>query len=91
MDFIEDLPLSNGFSVIMVIVDKLSKYFHFVPLTHPFIDVTVTVAFFHNFFKLHGLPASIVYDKGFVFLNRFWKELFRLQGVTLAYSSAYHP
>ena len=43
------------------------------------------------FFKLHDLPKTIVSDRGSIFTSSFWKELFRLQGVNLSYSSAYHP
>lgn len=91
MDFIKGLPLSHGFFVILVVVDQISKYSHFIPLKHPFTTVTVAIAFFDNVFKLQDLPASIVFDRGSIFLSNFWKELFRLQGVSLAYSLAYHP
>lgn len=71
MDFIEGLPLANGFLVIMVVVDRLSKYSYCIPLKHPFIDVIVAVAFFDNVFKFHGLPTTIVSDRGSVFLSHF--------------------
>lgn len=52
MDFIEGLPLSKGYSVIMVIVDRFSKYSHFIPLAHPYTAATVAKAFMENIFKL---------------------------------------
>lgn len=75
----------------MVIVDRLTKYVHFIPLSHSYTAVKVTALFISHIFKLHGLPTSIVSDRDPVFTSRFWEELFRLQGVDLAMSSAYHP
>lgn len=71
MDFIEGLPLSNGFSIIFMVVDRLFKYSHFMALKHPFIVVTVAQTLFDNVFKSHGMPANIVSDRGLVFLNHF--------------------
>ena len=77
MDFIEGLPSSNGYSVIMVIVDRLTKYAHFVALKHPFIAITVAKAFVANVVRLHGVPTSIVSDRDKVFLSSFWQTLFQ--------------
>ncbi|GJW88725.1 ty3-gypsy retroelement polyprotein [Tanacetum coccineum] len=60
IDFIEGLPMSKGKSVIMVVVDRLSKYSHLIPLAHPFTVVQVAQAFLDNIYKLHGLPKVIV-------------------------------
>ena len=62
MDFIDGLPLSHSYNCIMVIVDKFSKYAHFVPLSHPFTAYKVALAFMEHVFKLHGLPESIIFD-----------------------------
>lgn len=91
MDFVEGLPISNGHSVIMVVVDRFPKYSHFITLKHLFTAITVALTFFDNVFKLHGMPAIIVTDRGSTFVSNFWKELFHLQGVSLAYFPAYHP
>ncbi|GAU31857.1 hypothetical protein TSUD_114680 [Trifolium subterraneum] len=91
MDFIIGLPPSNGFTVIMVVVDRLSKYGHFTPLKADFTSLKVAEAFIHNVVKLHGFPKSIVSDRDKVFTSSFWQHLFKLSGTTLAMSSAYHP
>ena len=91
MDFVEGLPRSEGKNVIMVVVDRFTKYGHFIPLSHPFSVTTVATAYLDNVYKLHGNPTSIVSDRGPKFLSNFWQDLFKLQGVTLHLSSAYHP
>jgi hypothetical protein len=91
MDFIEGLPKSEGKDVIMVVVDRFSKYAHFMSLIHPYSAPTMANIFMDNVYKLHGLPTSIVSDRDPVFLSKFWKEMFSIQGVNLLYSLAYHP
>jgi hypothetical protein len=91
MDFIEALPKVGGKSVILTVVDRLSKYAHFIPLTHPYSATTVAHKLFSEIVKLHGLPKSIVSDRDVVFTSRFWHELFRLSAVKLQMTSAYHP
>jgi hypothetical protein len=91
MDFITGLPISGNKSVIMVVVDCLSKYAHFCALQHPFTASTVAQPFMEQVFKLHGMPHSIVYDRDPTFTSNFWQELFKLQGTQLHLNSTYHP
>jgi len=91
MDFIEGLPKSEGYSVILVVVDRLTKCAHFLPLKHPYTASTVAQVFMDRVVTLHGLPHSIVTDRDTVFLSHFWKELFKLYKVNLHLSTAYHP
>jgi hypothetical protein len=72
MDFIIGLPKSEGKSVIMVIVDRLTKYAHFCALSHPFKASTVATTFMETVQKLHGSPKIIVSDRDPIFTGHFW-------------------
>jgi hypothetical protein len=74
MDFIEGLPLSDHADVILVVVDRLTKYAHFLPLKHPYSATSVAKAYMDNIVKLHGVPLSIVSDRDKVFTSVFWRE-----------------
>ena len=76
MDFITWLPKSQGFEVILVVVDRLSKYAHFILLKHPFTAKMVAESFVKEIVRENGIPRTIISDKDLVFLNNFWKELF---------------
>jgi hypothetical protein len=91
MDFIEGLPSSGNANCILVVVDKFSKYSHFIPLHHPFTAAIVAQTFLHNVYKLHGLPTTIISDRDKVFTSQLWQELFKAIKVQLQMSSAYHP
>ena len=91
MDFIEGLPKSGGYNCILVVVDRFSKYAHFVPLAHPFSASQVATAYMNNVFKLHSMPKSIVSDRDKIFTSHFWRELHKITGTVLEFSSPYHP
>jgi hypothetical protein len=91
MDFVEGFPKVGGKSVILTVVDRFSKYAHFVPLSHPYTASSVAKAFFDHIARHHGIPCSIVSDRDPVFTSTFWTELFTRTGVKLQMSSAFHP
>jgi hypothetical protein len=91
MDFITGLPKSGNKSVIMVVVDHLSKYAHLYSLQHPFTTSMVAQIFMDQVFKLHGMPHSIVSDCDPTFISNFWQEVFKMQGTELNLRTAYHP
>jgi transposase InsO family protein len=91
MDFVEALPKVHGKSVILTVVDQFSKYAHFIALDHPYTASSVARVFFMDIVRLHGFPESIVSDRDPVFTSNIWRELFKLAGVTLRLSTAFHP
>ncbi|KAJ8324255.1 hypothetical protein O5D80_8742 [Batrachochytrium dendrobatidis] len=91
MDFISSLPTSNGHTCIFVIVCSLTKLAHFVSCPElPSADETATM-FIENVFRLHGLPDSIVSDRGPQFTSHFWQALCKGLGIRTRLSTAFHP
>jgi len=91
MDFVEGLPKSGVFDTILVVVDKFSKYSHFIALKHPFTAASVATVFMSNIYKLHDMPVAIVSDRDRVFTSQLWQALFKMAGVKLLMSTSYHP
>ena len=91
MDFITQLPKSEGYTTICIVVDRFSKFAHFLPLKLGFTAKTVAQVFISTVVKLHGFPTSIVSDRDPLFLSKFWRQLFKFSRTQLHYSFAYHP
>jgi hypothetical protein len=90
MDFIEGLPRSGAANSILVVVDKFSKFTHFVTLLHPFTASQVAQLFLDHIYRLRSMPMHFISDRNRIFTSAFWKELFRLTDTQLCMSSSYH-
>ena len=91
MDFVEGLPRLEGKNYVLVVVDRLTKYNHFLSLSHPFTTQEVARLFLDNVVKLHGVPQTIISDRDKVFTCLFWQELLKSLGSKLHMFIAYHP
>eukprot|EP00253_Pinus_taeda_P020544 PITA_20544 len=92
MDFITGLPQTKkGNDSIMVVVDKLSKAAHFIPVQSTYKVVQIAHLFMQNIFRLHGLPKVIISDHDVKFTSTFWRTFFAELGTQLNFSTAYHP
>jgi hypothetical protein len=91
MDFIEGLPLSDRANSILVVVDRFTKYSHFIPLKHPFSAPQVARVFVDSVVKLHGMPRTITSDRDAIFTSKFWRMLFDNLGTKLKFTTSYHP
>jgi len=74
-----------------VVVDRFTKYAHFLALKHPFTAQQVAKLLLDSVVKLHGVPKSMVSDRDHIFLITIWQSLFTQLGTKLLHSTAYHP
>lgn len=75
----------------MTVVNSVSKQVHFIPTTTTVTAEGSARLFLHHVWKLHGLLNSVVSDRGLQFVAAFTKELYRLLGIKIASSTAWHP
>jgi len=91
LDFIEGLPQSERYNAMLVVIDKFTKYAHFIPITHPFTALHIAQIYMNQVYKLYGLPKAIISERERVFTSVVWWQLFRLSDTKLLMSSSYHP
>ncbi|KAK5775866.1 hypothetical protein PVK06_043820 [Gossypium arboreum] len=92
MDFVSGLPMSaSKKDAIWVIVDRLTKSAHFVPVRTDFSMDKLAELYVSQIVRLHGVPISIVSDRDPRFTSRFWKKLQEALGTKLHFSTAFHP
>ncbi|CAH1412293.1 unnamed protein product [Lactuca virosa] len=92
MDFVTKLPKSSdGLDTIWVIVDRLTKSAHFLPIKESYKMERLKRIYIQEIVRLHGVPVSIISDRDSRFTSRFWKSLQKALGTHLDMSTAYHP
>jgi transposase InsO family protein len=92
MDFIVELPrTAKGYDSIWVIVDRVTKISHFLPVRVKYTMAMYAELYTARILSLHGLPKTIVSDRGPQFVAKFWEALHKSLGTKLLHSSAYHP
>ena len=92
MDFIVGLPRSrHGNDAIWVITDRLTKVAHFIPVKTAYTTQRLARIYLSRIVCLHGVPKTIISDRGTQFVSRFWEHLQQALGTQLAFSTAYHP
>jgi transposase InsO family protein len=92
MDFITGLPRSNrGHDSIWVVVDRLTKVAHFIPVKTTHNGRELADLYISRIVSLHGVPKTIVSDRGTQFTSHFWAKLHEALGTKLSFSTAYHP
>ena len=90
-DFITKLPLAQGYNSILVVVNWLTKMVHFIPTMEKTSAEGLARLFRDNVWKLHGLPESIILDRGLQFAAELMWELNRMLGIKSKLSTVFHP
>ena len=89
-DFVSGLPrTSSGYDAIWVIVDRLTKTSHFLPIKKTYSTDRLARLYVNRIICLHGIPVSIVSDRGATFTLVFWQELHKAMGTRLDFSTAF--
>jgi hypothetical protein len=92
LDFITGLPKTQKQNdSIMVVIDKLSKYAHFIPMKSTYKTINDIEIFMKEIFRLHGIPKMVISDRDVKFTSTFWKELFAGLDTNLNSITSYHP
>ena len=90
MDFITDLPSSNGYTCIFVVLDRFTKMGHFIPFPNVPSSEDTAKAFMTHIFRLHGLPNEILSDRGTQFTSKFWTSICKTLNISMKLSSPFH-
>ena len=90
VDFITKLPLVQGYNSILVVVDRLTKMVHFIPTTEKTSAKGLARLFRDNMWKLHGLPKSVISDRGPQFAAGLMRELNKMLGIESKMSTVFY-
>ena len=92
MNFVTGLPRTLGDNnVIWVIVDRLTKSAHFLPMKVNFSTDRLASLYIKEIVRMHSIPVSIVSNRDPCFTFRFWHSLQKTLGIKLSFSIIFHP
>jgi len=91
MDFITDLPKSEGYNTILVVIDRQTKMSHFIPCSKDIDARQFANLFMREIVRLHGLPHDIITDRGTLFTSGVWKGTTGKLGIERRRSTVFHP
>jgi len=91
MDLITQLPESNGYNAICVIVNRLTKRAHFISINNRFSSKDMVQLLYDKVYPLHGLPLQIILDRGVQYSAELFQEWCKILGIESTMSTAYHP
>jgi len=90
-DLITQLPESNGYNAICVIVGRLTKRAHFIPINNQFLSKDIAQLLYNKVYPLHGLPLQIISDRGVQYSAKLFQEWCKILGIESTMLTAYHP
>jgi IS30 family transposase len=92
MDFIVSLPRTQrGYDSIWVIVDRLTKVAHFLPVRTTYSSAKLAELYIERIVSLYGVPKKIMSDRGTQFTSHYWQKIHESLGTKLNFSTTYHP
>ncbi|SPT17748.1 unnamed protein product [Triticum aestivum] len=92
MDFVTGFPKSKrGNDAIFVVIDKLTKVAHFLPIKEPIMAAQLAELYTSKIVSLHGIPQLISSDRGSIFTSKFWDSFQKAMGTNIRFSTAFHP
>jgi hypothetical protein len=91
VDFIVELPESHGYDAIMNVINSVTKHVHFIPMHTTIMAEGAARLYLREVWKHHGTPRVVLSDRGSQFTAGFTRELYKLLGIELAMTTAYHP
>jgi len=91
MDLITQLPESNGYNAICVIIDRLTKRAHFIPINNWFSSKDMAQLLYNKVYPLHRLPLQIISDREVQYLAKLFQEWYKILEIESTMLTAYHP
>ena len=91
LDYVTDLPESQGFTTVLTVIDRFSGSVRFIPFASVPTAVQTPETLFHQVFRNFGIPEDILSDRGPQFTSQVWSAFFEHLGVSVSLTSGYHP